>query len=77
MFVSKLDVLGWGRGGLQGLGSSVVGMGEEIVSWDDPMGLTDVGSMGGFESWGGGLRLMSHGLPPRYQWPWGEGGAGS
>ena len=54
MFVPTLDVLGWGRGGLQGEGSSVVGVGEEIVPWDDPMGLTDMGSMGGFDSWGGG-----------------------
>ena len=52
MFVLTLDVLGWGRGGFQGAGSSVVGVGEEIVPWDDPMGLTDVGSVGGFDSWG-------------------------
>ena len=35
----KLDVLGWGRGGLQGEGSGVVGVGEELVIGDDPMGL--------------------------------------
>ena len=37
--MSKLDVLGWGRGGLQGEGSSVVGVGAELVIGDDPMGL--------------------------------------
>ena len=59
MFVPKLDVLGWGRGGIQGEGSSVVGVGEEVVPWDDPMGLTwgarDVLIPGveGLDSWGG------------------------
>ena len=46
VFVSKMDVFGWRRGGLQGAGSGIVGVGEEIVSWDDPMGLPDVGSVG-------------------------------
>ena len=35
----KQVVLGWGRGGLQGEGSGVVGVGEELVIGDDPMGL--------------------------------------
>ena len=35
VFVSKLDALVWGRGGLQGLGSSVVGAGDELLA-DDP-----------------------------------------
>ena len=39
MFVPKLDVLGWGRGGLQGEGSGVVGVGEELVLGDNAMGL--------------------------------------
>ena len=37
--------LGLGRGRLQGAGSSVVGVGEDIVYQDDPMGPMDVGSM--------------------------------
>ena len=31
MLVPLLDVLGWGRGGLQGVGSGVVGVGDGIV----------------------------------------------
>ena len=61
MFVSKLDVLGLERGGLQGVDSSAVGVGEEIVSWDDPMGLTDMGSVGCFDSWGGGSWFLGRG----------------
>ena len=53
MLVPTLDVLGWGRCGLQGVGSSIVGVGDGIVPWDDPVGLTDLGSVGGLGSWGG------------------------
>ena len=37
MLVPLLDVLGWGRGGLQGAGSSVAGVGDGIVPWDSPV----------------------------------------
>ena len=52
LFVSTVDVLGWGRGGLQGVGSSVIGVGGEILYWDNPIYLMDVGRAGGLGSWG-------------------------
>ena len=52
MLVPLLDVLGWGRGGLQGVGSSVVGVGDGIVPWDAPVGFTALKGVGCFDSWG-------------------------
>ena len=55
----ELEVLGWGRGGLRGEGSSVVGVGWELVLGDDPVGLYRLGGHGrsssggeGPDSWG-------------------------
>ena len=38
VFVFTLDYLGWGRCGLHGEGSSVVGVGDDLVQGDDPVG---------------------------------------
>ena len=38
VFVFTLDYLGWGRCGLHGEGSSVVGVGEYLIQGDDPVG---------------------------------------
>ena len=43
------------------VGSSVVGVGDGIVPWDDPVGLTDLGSVGCFDSWGGGSWFLGRG----------------
>ena len=51
MFVSPVAVLNWGRGGLQGVGSIVFGVGGEILSWDNHKVFMDVGSVGGLSSW--------------------------
>ena len=44
--------MGWGRGRLQGEGSGVVGVGEELVLGDDPMGLHGRGGRGRFRCLG-------------------------
>ena len=46
--------LGWGRGGLQGAGSGVVGVREELVLGDALWVCLDVESVGVSESWGVG-----------------------
>ena len=61
MFLALLVYLGWGRCGLLGEGSSVVELGEELVSWDYPRDLYVRGERGmfgflgrvdGLSSWG-------------------------
>ena len=52
MLVPLLDVLGWGRGGLQGAGSGVVGVGDGIVPWATSVGFLDLVGVGRFDSWG-------------------------
>ena len=47
VFVFTLDYLGWGRCGLHGEGSSVVGVGEDLVQGDDPVWPPGRGARGG------------------------------
>ena len=61
VLVPTLDVLGWGRGGLQGVGSSVVGVGDGIVPRDAPVGFTALKGVGCFDSWVGGSRFLGRG----------------
>ena len=64
MFNNTLDYLGWGRGRLQGAGSSVIGVGEDLVPGDDSMGLNGRGERGRFLFLGyGGVWLMNPGSP--------------
>ena len=52
MLLALLAYLGRGRGGLQGEGSSVVGVGEELVLGDGYMGLHERGERGRFRCLG-------------------------
>ena len=64
VFVFTLDYLGWGRCGLHGEGSSVVGVGEDLVQGDDPVGPKGRGERGGCDPSGGGSCFRGRGGQP-------------
>ena len=64
VLLAVIAYLCWGRGGLPGEGSGVVGVVGELVLWGDPRSLDGVGSVGGVDSWGGGPMVDEPGKSP-------------
>ena len=64
VLVFTLDYLGWGRCGLHGEGSSVVGLRENLVQGDNPVGPTGCGERGGCDPSGGGSCFRERGGIP-------------